>query len=151
MDIAKIKTLLASDHPVSGAWNEDDALAADQFNAANITHVSPVAMRWVVRWAGRHDIFTVLGAGSSSGNKDIRKLCKAALVMVNNPRIPDFDVADPELNEMFQALVTGEIVTQDQKDDLFAMGVSMISLATQEGLATVNATHIAHARAYHVE
>ena len=39
MDIAKLKILLASPHPISGAWNVDDALAADQFNAENITRI----------------------------------------------------------------------------------------------------------------
>jgi len=39
MDITKLKTLLASPHPISGPWNADDALAAAQFNVENITPI----------------------------------------------------------------------------------------------------------------
>ena len=36
MDLEKLATLLAGTHPVTGAFNVDDALAADEFNVANI-------------------------------------------------------------------------------------------------------------------
>ncbi len=39
MDIARLKTLLASPHPVSGAWDADNELAAAQFNAVDMTRV----------------------------------------------------------------------------------------------------------------
>ena len=41
MDIPKLKTLMESPHPVSGAWEADDALAADQFNAVDCTRIKP--------------------------------------------------------------------------------------------------------------
>ena len=39
MDIAKLKTLLASPHPMTGMWEADDTLAAGQFNAEDITRI----------------------------------------------------------------------------------------------------------------
>jgi len=39
MDYTKLKNELAATHPITGAYNADDQLAADQLNEKNITRV----------------------------------------------------------------------------------------------------------------
>ena len=58
MDYQALKTELLAGHPVTGAYDADDALAADQLNAVNVT-----AQREVI---SASDIFETIGQAADN-------------------------------------------------------------------------------------
>ena len=130
MDIAAIKILLATPHPVSGAWNEDDALAADQFNAEDIVHVK-------ASMSG-DEVFAATDAGEFSGLTDHKQQLWMAFCGRSN-----IDPAGAS-NVALVNWVFG--TTSATLTALASARNEMISLATQEGLGFVRTGHVAQAR-----
>ncbi len=52
MDYTALATELAGTHPVTGAYDADDAIAAGQLNAVNRTRLRPLSMMELREWAG---------------------------------------------------------------------------------------------------
>ena len=130
MDIAKLKTLLATPHPVSGAWNEDDALAADQFNTANITHIKD-------RLSGEQ-IFAVTNTIEFAALTEHKQLMWLSFC--------SRDSIDPagSANVAFVQWVFG--AGSATIAALVVARAELISLTTQEGLGTIYTGHIQQAR-----
>jgi hypothetical protein len=137
------------DDPLSLGYSAmDDSEAAAAMTAPNYTAFSPVSTRNVLRWSARHDSIHALEQGASTGPKDVRKLCKAALMMFANPHVPDFDITDPELQGMLASLVAAAVFAQEEADDLVALGTELASRAAVLGLrdAWVTNGRVAEAR-----
>jgi len=130
-DIAKLKTLLATPHPVSGAWSEDDAEAADQFNAEDIPHVKDSL--------SGEEIFAVTDATEFAGLTEHKRQMWMSFC--------GRDSIDPEgpANVALVQWVFG--AGSDTIAALAAARTELISLATQEGLGTIYTGHIQQARA----
>ena len=129
-DIAKLKTLLATPHPVSGAWSEDDAEAAAQFNAEDISHIKDSL--------SGEQIFAVTVTAEFAALTEHKQLMWMSFCAR--------DSIDPE-GSANVALV--QWVFGAGSATLAALAVArteLISLATQEGLGTVYTGHIQQAR-----
>ena len=130
MDIAKLKTLLATPHPVSGAWNEDNALAADQFNAANIAHTKDSL--------SGEQIFAVTNTTEFAALTEHKQSMWLSFCAR--------DSIDPvgSANVAFVQWVFGAGSTTIAA--LVVARAELISLTTQEGLGVVYTGHIQQAR-----
>lgn len=133
-NIQKIKTLLASPHPVSGAWNENDVLAAEQFSVENIVRVKP--------FMTGDEVFAATDAtefGSLADHKQSVWLAFCGRDSIN----PSGTANVALVNWVFDASST-------TLASLASARAETVSLATKEGLDVVYPAHVKHARAYHV-
>jgi len=130
MDIAKVKTLLASPHPESGAWAEADVDAAAQFNAVDMTRVKPGMTG--------DEVFAATDAAEFGALTEH----KQQLWMAFCGR----DSINPagESNVALVKWVFGD--TSTTLTALAAARTEAISLAMNEGLGTVLPGHIENAR-----
>lgn len=131
-DIAKLKILLASPHPASAAWAEDDAAAAAQGHVVDLTeNISSLS---------GNDLFT------STNSTEFEVLSDADqqkwISWCNTDRDPFNSV-----NIAFVDFIFGP--DSATKTVLAALRVRAVSLWQKEGQGNVVATHIEHARAYH--
>jgi len=146
MDIDVLKSELVDDPLGIGYAGMSDAEATYSLNEVNRPVSIPIPMSAVVRWAARCDAINSLEQATESGDKDLRRLAKAALVMVNHPHIDSFDIGDPELAGMVNVLVAANILEQAAVDDLAAMATSHISRAEEIGLRRITIGYAREAR-----
>ncbi len=134
MNIAAIKTLLETLHPVSGEWDADDALAAAQFNAKDIQHVRDSM--------SGEEVFAVTDKLEFAGLTEHEQQIWMAFCARSD--------IDPEglANVDLVKWVFGE-EGSTTLSNLGTARTESISLATQEGLGTVYPVHVTSARAYH--
>lgn len=130
MNISLIKTLLATPHPVSGAWYEDDALAADQFNAEDIERIKGSM--------SGDEVFAATDAAEFTALTDHKRQLWVAFCGRSG-----IDPAGSS-NVAFVNWVFGESSTT--LSNLASARNEMISLATQEGLSEVKSGHVQEAR-----
>lgn len=129
MDIAKLKTLLASPHPVSGAWQADDAAAAAQGNVVdceeNITSLSG------------NQLFTATNGTEFAALTDAKR--SNWISWCNTDR-------DPwnEVNVAFVDFIFGD--NSATKTALAALRKRAVSLFQKNGLGFVYPGHIENAR-----
>lgn len=131
MNIQALKTLLAVDHPVSGAWNPGDAQAANQFMAEDISRVKSAM--------SGDELFAATDKGEFGGLTDHKQ--QIWLAFCGRDSINPGSVANVELVEW----VFGD--PSITRSALLAARTEMISLATQESLGDVKTGHIQQARA----
>ncbi len=131
MNIAKIKTLLASPHPESGAWDAIDAAAAVQFNVVDMTRVKP--------GMSGDEVFAATDATEFGELTDHKQQIWVAFC--------GRDTIDPSgaSNVALVAWVFGG--TSDTLEALAAARTEVVSLAIGEGLGVVKTGHIQRARA----
>jgi len=129
-DIAKLKTLLASDHPVSGAWDADDALAAAQGNVVDMTRVRPSLSGDAVFAATDETEF-----GNLSAHKQI-----IWLALCGRDSIDPSGASNVALVNWVFGAASATLTA------LAAARTEAVSLFTKEGLGTVAPGHIENAR-----
>lgn len=170
-NISKLKTLLAVDHPVSGPWNADDQLAADQGNALNFDapaeRLEILELLTLTRFRGsfvygriemmseaKSGDLVPLGSGSppSDITADIQMICAAKSLL----KFADLDVistksfTDTDFDSMLNKLALGASQAQcfdiNVKSGLQSLSTNKQSLFVREGVGRVSAGHINQAR-----
>ncbi len=131
-NIAKLKVLLASPHPVSEEWAVDAAAAAAQGNL--------VDMEENINSLSGNDLFTSTDDGEFVGLSDAKR--SDWISWCSTDRDPFHDA-----NVKFVDFIFGP--NSATKAALADIRKRDVSLFQKEGQGTVLATHIEHARAYH--
>ena len=132
-DIAKLKTLLATPHPVSGAWSEDDALAAAQFNAEDIEHVKDSL--------SGEQIFAVTNTAEFAGLTEHKQ--QLWLAFCARDSINPAGSANVALVQWVFGAGSNTLAA------LATARTELIGLASREGLGLVYPSHVTAARVYH--
>ena len=130
-DIAKLKTLLASPHPVSGAWAADDAAAAAQGNE--------VDMEENINSLTGNQLFTATDIGEFGALTDAKR--SDWISWCNTDR-------DPwnAINVLFVDFIFGG-PTSATKTALALLRKRDVSFFAKEGLGFIYPGHIENARA----
>ena len=131
MDIAALKVLLGSPHPVSGTFSEDAAAAAAQFNEQDCTRVKPSL--------SGDEVFAATEAAAFGDLTDHKRL--AWLAFCGRESIDP----DGEANVALVTWVFGSPSTT--LANLAAIRTEVVSFAVREGLGYVYEGHIEQARA----
>jgi len=129
-DIAKLTTLLASPHPISGAWNADSALALAQGKTVDMTQNKSSL--------SGNDLFTSTDATEFAALTDVKK--QMWVSWCNSDRDP-FNAQ----NVAFVNYIFG-----GGSDTLTALGVlrlQAVSLFAKEGVGKISTSDITKARA----
>ena len=130
MDMMILKTELLAGHPVTGAYNADDALAADEINLANIDHDR-------TSMSGR-EVAAEIVDSDYNGLTDGQKT--QVLSLVASSDIDPFGFAANVVKDIFGA----ESVTVTA---LATARIEKVSRAVELGFGLVKAGHIIQARA----
>ncbi len=125
MDYDKIATLLGAAHPVSGAWSQDNAAIADQFNVKDIVRIRS-------SMSGDEVFGTTVKSEFSNLSNEKRQLWMSFC-------------ARPQIDPRNSANIdTVEFIFGNPSDTLTALSKArkeMISLATRENLGKVGEGH----------
>ena len=134
MDIAKLKLLLESPHPVSGDWDVDDTVTANQFNAVDCQRIKPIM--------SGDEVFAATVASEFLGVVDHKQLVWMAFCGRETIN-PSGGSNVALVNFVFgEASATLTALAEARKEN--------VSFAVKEGLGTVRPAHVSQARAYHV-
>ena len=171
--ISKIKSLLDVPHPVSGAWNVDDQLAADQGNALDIDAPGGVdgMLQYVIENRSRTNSGTDLTATSilgrliamskaeppadpfGGGTNSTMEMVHAALMFVfllNSPQISTANFTNTEVDAMIDILSSGagngKVWKAADATALKALSLNTQSLFQSEGQGVVRVGDITLAR-----
>ena len=142
----KLRAELADDPLDRGYSTMTDQEAADDLRTEYRSDLQPVPMTSVVRWCARHDALASLDTAAGSATPGVRSVARAAQIMIASPHIESFNVHDPELADMLDALVTAGVFTLDERDDLVALGTTPTSRAAELGLGRVKPGYVGKAR-----
>jgi len=152
MDYEALKTELDAGHPVTGAYDADDALAAGELNAVNVTVNSPVqldGLNLAIREAGKWTSFsekavlqTVAGAYDNQSMFEFMGLFPS-LTGANT-----LDLQGTYMAALLAACVSEGSMGQAVANGISAFGESVVSQATAINLGgDPNADQVATARA----
>ena len=140
-DIPKLKTLLASPHPVSGAWHADNSAAAAQGNE--------VDMEEDINSLSGDQLFTATDSGEFAGLTDVKR--QLWVSWCNSDRDPH-----NATNVAFVNFIFGPRSAYQQPDysllysktiaALALLRKRAVSLFQKEGVGLVRAGHIQNAR-----
>ena len=126
--------------------NLSDQAAADAINAKTATVQQSVAIHELKQYAILEGIWPKLKAGESSDSPQVSGLCFSILAWVDDPRISTINVQMPQVQVMLQALVSATILTQQQMDEVIAMGTKVVSWTSTVGLPEVGIGLVKNAR-----
>ena len=169
IDYQALKTELAGSHPVSGAYNADDQLAADQLNAYNIA--APASSFSVLEYCFTEKYRTGPAEGAATQIYGRIAMLAGAAVGSDPYGIADsviptqvgaaatflrmlqdqetLDLGATHVDEILDRLSAGNAMGPNDKTALIALMDNKINRLEQIdfGRLKVNATHVAHARA----
>lgn len=105
----------------------DDEIAT-YYATTTVDTVGQVLIADVLIWAAQNDRYAKLVAATDAAD-GIGSICQVALITLNNPQVPNLDLGDATIVSLFDALVTADILTTGDQDDLVALATHPISLA----------------------
>ena len=174
LDYQGLKTELAGSHPVSGAYNVDDALAADQLNDFNIAAETPAEeflryclennhrsnngedtqntniygrIKMVAEATRGQDVFEQ--GGATPPEVTIGQIAAAKTVIALLDSGLAFLGSNAQIDGALTKLQGADAIGPADKTALLALGDNRTNrlLQINFGRDKVNATHVAHARA----
>ena len=126
--------------------NLSDQQAADAVNAKTVTIEQPVAISALKQYAILQGIWPKIKLGQQSSNQQQAALCMSILDWVDDPRISTINVNMLEVKAMLSSLVSFSILTQQQMDEVVAMGTKVVSWTSTVGLPEVGIGLVQNAR-----
>ena len=123
-----------------------DQAAADAVNAKTVTVEQPVAISALKQYAILQGVWPKIKLGQQSSNQQQAALCMSILDWVEDPRIGTINVNMTEVKAMLSALVSFSILTQQQMDEVVAMGSKTVSWTSTVGLPEVGIGLVQNAR-----
>lgn len=123
-----------------------DQQAADAINAKTVTIEQPVAISALKQYAILQGIWPKIKLGQQSSNQQQAALCMSILDWVEDPRISTINVNMLEVKAMLSSLVSFAILTQQQMNEIVAMGTNVVSWTSTVGLPEVGVGLVINAR-----
>ena len=123
-----------------------DQQAADTINAKMVTVEQPVAISALKQYAILQGIWPKIKLGQQSSNQQQAALCMSILDWVEDPRIGTINVNMLEVKAMLSALVGFSILSQQQMNEVVAMGTKSVSWTSTVGLPEVGVGLVRNAR-----
>jgi len=111
---------------IAGAHNR----VADEINRPRYTAYGPVSISDILIWAAPSGIRARLRvAENEHTDEQVRSIAEVAWSLTNNPNIPAINLGDERVVQMFDILVAGGVITQEERDGLFAVAAILRSRA----------------------
>lgn len=150
MDYVALKAELDAGHPVTGAYNADDALAAGELNAENRTVNYPVeldGLNLAIREAGKWTAFSEKAVLQTvAGTYDNQSMFEFMGLFPSLTGNNTLDLQGAYMTALLADCVTEGSMGQQVADGISAFGEKVISRAEEIGLESPNDGHVKHAR-----
>ena len=147
--IQTIKAELALDHEITGAYDADDKVAAGQLNAENIPVIGSIPSNEILAWAAGGSptprLHKLEEASANHASPTVEAIADVAIMMIRRDNT-ELDLSLPDRVAMVDALVTGGVLDNDDKDTLYALATTLVSRASQLGVGKVKPGHVEEAR-----
>ena len=147
IDYNQLRSELAGSHPLTGPYSQDDAIAAEQLNAKNITDLSETR-------ASERDILRVFG-DPQQGHHALKKMEAAAendellartLQWLRPTSSRGLDVANVSARAKLDQLVMNGVLTNAERDTIMSLAERRVSRASQLGMRPVKPGHVQKSR-----
>ena len=132
MDLQALKTELDAGHPVTGAYNVDDALAAGELNAVNQTKVRAISITELREWASENArAFNLFNAQTTGGTGDTDQVRSLAIVGMSilNSGTGNLDPSNDTHVDLVNELVAGGVWSAADRTALIAKASDDMSRA----------------------
>jgi len=126
--------------------NLSDQEAADLLNAKVISVQQSVPIHNLKQYAIFQGIWPKLKAGRNSQTASVAAVCTSIIDWIEDARVQSVDVAIAEVQTMIGALVAAEIMTQQQADEIIAMGIIQMPWAQSIGYQEIGIGLVRNAR-----
>ena len=123
-----------------------DQEAADVLNAKAVSAQRSVPIRELKQYAIFQGIWPKLKAGRNSQDASVAAVCTSIIDWIEDARVQSVDVAIAEVQTMIGALVAADIMTQQQADEIIAMGVIQMPWAQSIGYQEIGIGLVRNAR-----
>tara|TARA_R110000868_G_scaffold287668_2_gene548007 strand:+ start:1241 stop:1687 length:447 start_codon:yes stop_codon:yes gene_type:complete len=123
-----------------------DQAAADAINAKTVAVEQPVAISTLKQYAILQGVWPKIKLGQQSSNQQQAALCMSILDWVEDPRIGTINVNMLEVKAMLSALVGFSILSQQQVNEVVAMGGKVVSWTSTVGLPEIGIGLVRNAR-----
>ena len=135
--------------PLGLGWpTMTDEEVAQSMNLAETTQSRLVPLWKVQKHAIENNYWLAIEtAAASHTNPGVQMAAKIAQHYLGNPRFEHLDMSLPTTATMLELLVTGEVITTDQRDALLAMATITVPYLSTLGLDRIGPGHIAKTRA----
>ena len=149
MDYDALRDELTQDPAGLGYAPLLDAGSANQVAAAlnepRYPTDGPITIERLLRWAAKYAVLPRLQAAAQSDNMQVAGIAQVGLLLTQNPNIPVIDLGLADVQQMFGALVQAGVISADERDELFAAGVHLVSRADVLKLGAVTADDVSRA------
>ena len=160
MDIATVTTELLAGHPDTGAYDADDAVAADELNAVN--RPGPIAINALTQYVVLEvkDDETLLGrvkavAGSVAGDIPYSVVltrahitaCQSAVAALQPGATTTVASGDARLTALISNIAGSGAIDSAHAAAIQALGANSQSRASELGMPRVRTAHVTKARA----
>ncbi len=147
INLEVLKTELLAGHPVTGAYNVDDALAAAEVMAVNVDLVGLITIGELREWALTNSRAFNLDAARTTGSTDqIKSIAVVGMSILNSG--PDgLDPANATHVAMVTELVAAGVWSTADRIALIDKATKIVSRAEILGLGRVKHGHVQMARA----
>ena len=147
MNIDALKVELLAGHPVSGAYDADDAIAAAQLNAVNRTRLRAVSMRELREWAaiGARAFKIRQGIDNTGLTDQQRNLCLIGDKLLGTDD-GNLDPSNSAHVAFVNELVAAGVLSAGDRTALVMKATDNISWAEELGFGTVKVGHVQMAR-----
>jgi len=147
VDLQALKTELLSGHPVTGAYDANNQLAADQLNAVNRTKLRPLTMTELREWAAVNGrAFKLRQAIDNVALTDqVRNLAIVGDALLSTDG-GTLDPGNPVHAALVNELVTAAVWSAADRTELVTKATDNISRAVELGLDPVEEKHVRWAR-----
>lgn len=150
MKLQTLRSELDAGHPITGAYDADDSIAADQINAVNRSRLIPITSAELLAWSGQasdsdRPRIIKISEGLQHVNESIAAICTIADSLINRDAT-ELDLKLSDRVDMVDSLVTAGVLSVNDRATLYELATRAISRAEELGLSNVRAGTIAQAR-----
>lgn len=123
-----------------------DQEAAVAINAKTVSRSRLVPIWEVKQLAIISGYWPIIKAGQLSENQQLAGLCLSVIDWIDDPKLQTIDVGLPAVQAMVSGLVSFTLITQEQADEILALGSETVSWTQANGLPEVGIGLVFNAR-----
>jgi len=147
MSLAALATELVAGHPVTGAYDADDALAAVEVNAVNVDRMRPITAVELFDWSLVGNRSQNLSLVAASGASDRLKSLALNMSRVLDSSLVGLDPSKSSHVDAVNELVTAGVWSAADRTALVAAATDTVSQAVALNLGRVREGEVQQARA----
>lgn len=123
-----------------------DQAAADEINAKTVERARLVPIWEVKQLAIINGYWPLIKAGQLSDNQQLAGLCISVIDWIDDPKLQSIDLGLAAVQAMIAGLVAFTLLTQEQADEILALGTETVSWTVANGYPEIGIGLVINAR-----